>query len=510
MKKGMYAPKPHYGFASTLRAVFTSPVWVILLLAALVLTLGVVVGYSVARLHFLFPMVVIAAIPVSLVLVHQPFNAIVIWLLVAPFFVITPDVPTRVVYWVTYRALIPSATIIALVNGITRKRLRFDLAEFSLLVYLLINVFSVLYHYSDNPIPMFQHVYEMALVGATLFWLIRMTAPREVQLKRLMVAFIAVSVVQGSVGLMMNIPATRVLLPEAWAAVSAERTTGTLGRVAEFSVTLAASMLLVAHYAFYVRKRLIQILCLVALLVGSLCLVFSFSRGTWLASTITAALVLLLYPRLRPYIFLMALIIVLVLSASLFADSVAFAAERLDYQRTIDSRIISDSAALRMIAAKPLLGWGYFNFTRYHLDFIRPVGDTPLTDIYTSSHHTYLGMAAEIGLIGLMAYFMPYLLLLKRSFTVYKRLPREGFYSRYLLLVLWLGVAFHFVECNFMNMRLAPWGVTWIWLLLGLIASILDASEELPHSNTVNFPTTNSLITTRQDVWAHSQHKYDA
>jgi O-antigen ligase len=285
------------------------------------------------------------------------------------------------------------------------------------------------------------------------------------------------------------------LLPEHWIAASSERTTGTLGRVAEFSCTLTASMLLVAHYAFYARKRLIQILCLIGLFLGSLCLVLSFSRGTWLASCVAAVLVIIFYRRMAPYILTLGAIIVLVLTTNIFADAVTFASERLTYERTVDSRITSNYAALGMIAAKPILGWGYGNFTRYHLDFVKPVGGVAVTDIHISSHNTYLSMAVELGLVGLIAFLMPWLLLLRKSISVYKRLPRDGFYSRQLLVVLWIGAAFWFLVTNFMNMRLAAWGITWSQLLLGLIASIVDAGPQLPTNNETHSAAPNSFIT---------------
>ena len=477
MEIDKYTPQLRYkDLASILRELLLSPIWLVLLLSVLVLTLGVFVGYGVARLHFLIPIVALLAIPACILLIRQPFNAIVIWLVIGPFFVLTPSTATRYIYWMTHRALIPGATIIALVNGAARKRLRFDLADFFVLFYLLINIFSVLYYYPNNPFPELYHVYDWMVVGVACFWLIRMTAPREAQLRHLMIALIVMSILQGTVGLMMNFSATRAILPEHW--ITMDRTTGTLGRVAEFSTTLTAAMLLVAHYVFYVRKRLVQILCFIALLIGSVCLVLSFSRGTWLASIIVALLAIVLYRRMSPYILIMAVIIVSVLTTNVFAESVAFAAERLNHQSTIDSRLISNYAHLGMIQAKPLLGWGHGNYTRYHLPFVKPVEGVPFADVHISSHNTYLSMAVELGLLGLTLYLMPWLLLLKRSSTAYKQLPQEGFYSRYLLVVLWLGVAFWFVVTNFMNMRLASWGNTWVWLPLGLIASILDASEK--------------------------------
>ena len=474
-----YDLKLHYpDLASALKAQLASRLWLTFLLLAAALILGALLGYVISRYHFVIPVGLFIAIPVFLLVMRRPFDAILIWLLVTPFFVITPDAGSRYVYWLTHRTLIPFAVIFALISGATNKRLRFGLTEVFLLAFVLLNVFSILY-YDASPSEELIKVFDRVLVGSTLFLLIRLTQPNEVQLKRLIVAFTIMSIVQGSIGLMMNISATRAMLPEAWIRVSSERTTGSLGRVAEYSSTLTASMLLAAHYGMNTRRRWRRVLCFTALLLGSICLVLSFSRGTWLASAIVGTLTIVFYRRLAPYILIMAVIIVSVLSTNMFADSIVFAQERLNNQQNVDARVVSDYAHFRMIAAKPLLGWGYGNYYRYHSQFLKPIGNTPVVDDHIPSHNTFLSMTVELGLLGLVLFFMPWLILFVQSFSAFKRLPRNGFYSRQLLVVLWLGVVFWLVVTNFMNMRLAFWGMTWIWLPLGLIASVVDGSQEL-------------------------------
>ena len=168
----------------------------------------------------------------------------------------------------------------------------------------------------------------------------------------------------------------------------------------------------------------------------------------------------------------------LIISTGVFSDSVAFASERLGYQRTVDSRVISNNAHLKMIEVKPLLGWGYGNYTRYHMAFVEPIEGVAVQDPEIPSHNTFLNIAVEMGLLGLLCYLMPMVLLARQSWTAYKELPKEGFYSRDLLLLLWLGVLFWVVVSNFQNIRIAAWGITWIMFLLGLIATLVDASRE--------------------------------
>jgi hypothetical protein len=49
-----------------------------------------------------------------------------------------------------------------------------------------------------------------------------------------------------------------------------------------------------------------------------------------------------------------------------------------------------------------------------------------------------------------------------------------------------------------MNMRLAFWGMTWVWLLLGLIAGVVDGSQRLaPNKRQVEFPQPAPYLVTK-------------
>lgn len=475
MKVTRFSFKPLGSLALFLQGIFSSLPWSTLLVMALILVSGIFIGYAVSRQSYLIAVVAIAAVPVGIFLLNQPFDVIIIWLLVAPFFVTTDNTINRMAYWVTHRTMIPLTAIVTLVVRLTQKNLRFDRIDFFIFIYLLINIISVLYYYPDNPLPQLYEVYDRVLVGVALFWLLRTLAPNEVQMKRLVVTLLFVLLMQGCVGIMQNIPATRAVLPRRWLTLAGiNRTNGTFQGITQFGAVLITSMLLTAHYAFHVDERRIRILCLVGALLGGICIVLSFSRGTWLASAITLALAFQFYPRTRRYILALASTLVLILSVSLFADSMAWASERFGSRGTVDSRLISNFAHLRMIQAKPLLGWGHDNYVHYHMPFVRAVAGVAVTDPEISSHNTFLSLTVELGLVGLVAFLMPWWLLFKESVAIYKRLPQKGFYSRYLLVVLWLGVAFFSVAGQSTNWRVTVWGMTWMQFPLGLIAGVVS------------------------------------
>jgi O-antigen ligase len=131
-----------------------------------------------------------------------------------------------------------------------------------------------------------------------------------------------------------------------------------------------------------------------------------------------------------------------------------------------------------MIVLRPFLGWGYGNYDSAKQPFLRRVGGVQIYE--TTSHNTYLTVAAELGLIVLLLYLFPTVWWLFRSAKVRRQLPRAGLLSLPVLLLLWLVMGHMFVVTNLMDMiRYYPFGTTLWWLVLGLIANIVDTQTHL-------------------------------
>jgi hypothetical protein len=86
-----------------------------------------------------------------------------------------------------------------------------------------------------------------------------------------------------------------------------------------------------------------------------------------------------------------------------------------------------------------------------------------------------------LGLIGFFLYAFPFWYWLRRSLRVVRRLPREGFLSWRLLVMLWLAIGGHVVAASFMDMRFFAFSLTLWWMTLGLVAAVvypyLDRSD---------------------------------
>jgi O-antigen ligase len=130
-------------------------------------------------------------------------------------------------------------------------------------------------------------------------------------------------------------------------------------------------------------------------------------------------------------------------------------------------------ASLRMFAAKPVFGWGFGNFDKYDRQFQARVGDIVNAERDHASHNVYLTLLAEQGIIGFVFFLFPVFWWFWQSLKAWPLLPKQGFWSRKLLVILWAELLFHVVVNNFSNMR-AVYGLGIWWVTLALIATFIN------------------------------------
>jgi len=201
--------------------------WLPLLLG---LGLGIFSAFLIANEAWYFLVPVVLAIPAIVLFIRYPFVAVMAWMLLFPYFVSTPTTAERAVYWILHRAMIPAALGVAILSdwlGVRKREpIQLGRAELAMLTFLgltLVNIFV----WNRNPVPATIAFYDRLFVPFCVYWLVRLTAPGEKDLKRfLWVAFITL-VSQAVIGLLIRF-APQVLPPQ-WVASSQEaRMTGLL------------------------------------------------------------------------------------------------------------------------------------------------------------------------------------------------------------------------------------------------------------------------------------------
>jgi O-antigen ligase len=141
-----------------------------------------------------------------------------------------------------------------------------------------------------------------------------------------------------------------------------------------------------------------------ALLVASLCLLgtlLTVTRAVWLGVIVGTIVALLWAHETRRFAIPAVVIGVtgVLLAFAAIPDLQVRADRRQNDQRPLWDRKNSDSAALRMVDARPLLGFGWGKFRTESADYYRQADDYPLTRV-RDVHSVYLANAVELGLVG--------------------------------------------------------------------------------------------------------------
>lgn len=456
--------------------------WAALLPAALALFLGgglaVLIALLIVREEWLFILPAIVAVPAAVLLLRYPFAAVAIWLLVFPLVVETPS-GTRQLQWLLHRAMIPAAlALVVLARGFRLRRhrpLRLGPAEAAMLLYLFLSIGNILLM-SQTPSAMLIHFYDRIVIPFCMYGLIRALDLQPRELKWLVPVALAVIFIQLVIGLLSWV--SPGLLPNAWLGRAGARTTGSLGIPGVYTGTLIFLALLLLQYGLVSGSRRTLTGATAVFVAVMFAVFFSFSRGSWLGALAVIGGLGFLYPRVISRVVLVTVLILLLLGSTIFIDEVSFAAERLTTERTAGARIVGNAATIRLIEQKPLFGWGYGNHELYDEQFRERIWDIPVRRDITS-HHTYLLVASEMGLVGLFLYLLPAGWWLAQSVRAWNRLPRSGFGGRSWLVMLWLALLDFFIIANFTDIIYSYYFPTTIWwLALGLIATLVSQAPE--------------------------------
>ncbi|RLC70864.1 MAG: hypothetical protein DRI81_18525, partial [Chloroflexi bacterium] len=174
------------------------------------LLLAVVMGIPLAVLivkeqfHFVFGFLLL--VPAVILFNTYPFAALIIWLLVAPFLQTTPNAAYRMMYWMIHRAMPVAALGVAVLGDLLRvtkkhRPIRLGRAEFAMAAYLGWAVMNIMW-FHPSPISYLYLLYDRVFVPMALYLLIRLVAPCEQDMRRLLPVAFFVLLVESIAGIL--------------------------------------------------------------------------------------------------------------------------------------------------------------------------------------------------------------------------------------------------------------------------------------------------------------------
>jgi putative inorganic carbon (HCO3(-)) transporter len=138
------------------------------------------------------------------------------------------------------------------------------------------------------------------------------------------------------------------------------------------------------------------------------------------------------------------------------------ASQRASDQLPIWDRDNINAAAIRMVEAKPLLGWGWDNFVADSPPFFRQAGTYPVTGLGKVVHNVVLSNAVELGLVGTGLWLL--VLVVGLGGAIVSRGPP--------ILKPWRMIATAYAVCFFVVAMLGPLPYTMPNLLLWTFAGV--------------------------------------
>jgi len=201
--------------------------------------------------------------------------------------------------------------------------------------------------------------------------------------------------------------------------------------------------------------------------VGVLCLVGTFltlERSVWIGVVVGTTAATLASRDLRRYFvpLVVAVAIVGVSAVALLPGLASRVDSRANEQGTVWDRQNLARAAINMVEAKPLLGFGWDGFTAHSREFFEQSPDYPLTATHANVHNTPLTYAVDLGLIGLALWALALLIGVGTALTT--RGPPDLLPWRIGL----LGVAMAFVVVA-NAVPPTSWPNRSLWLLAGVV-----------------------------------------
>jgi putative inorganic carbon (HCO3(-)) transporter len=254
------------------------------------------------------------------------------------------------------------------------------------------------------------------------------------------------------------------------------RVGGTVGSPNFAAAYLSISLASAASILFTNLGRKLKWLAIAVLGAGGVALIFTFSRGGWIAAALAVALICLLGCRRRGFSVKTPIAIILIL-AMLCLPFLSVISARLleDDKGSAQSRIPLMKLAFRIIEDNPVLGVGANNFT--------VVMDRYLTSDFREGwlfavHNKYLLVLSETGIAGLLAFLAFLLDALHKGWRCWTR--QDPLLSP-LALGLTAGIAGHMVHMTVDVFRGRPTQQL-LWLLAGLLTAMYKMSMAPPDS----------------------------
>jgi O-antigen ligase len=463
-----------------IRTKCTARTGAVFLLFALLLAFGAL--YAVTE-SMLLCMVLTLVFPLTLWLIKRPDTLFVFWLVASPllkeYFVISrPGFPL-----ITFDRLVLLALAGRMVVSVLAARHR-EQGESGrprmALVLLVTYLGAEAIGYSRGVWPLthaLQFYLDRVVLAALVFLLARWLYLREGRTfaNRVFWAIFWVGITSVVLELLRRFAGFETLLyPNGreftWEDVVGSRAVGNFYNPMVFGSVLILSLCMIFYANWSQTGQKLKWLTLPPMLIM---IALTYSRGVWLSLAIALLIVAWLGSSRLPKLVVLgvSVVAVLVLTPVVFPNVWAGLAARMTDTNTVLGRQDLGTENLRLLAAKPLTGWGAGSFDDTHLFRVR---DRWTGSVYfrgAVAHNSFLLMLSDRGLLAFIPYCAFFAFIVYRSWRVYRL---GGRWERQVVRMVWVATAVFVVQANTIQVDFFPYLLSIFWLLWGLVIGISE------------------------------------
>ncbi len=435
--------------------------------------LGLGLGIALLKLGWILTLGLVIAVPFAILFISHPFLGVITWLLVMPFTDILPS--SNLIYWLIHRVLIGLTLIMVSVMYFRRKRpgssMRLKPSEWAISILVGLGIFIILVFQTDFYWPLIRFI-DRFVIPLFIFLIIRLKPLGKNDLKLLEWTILFIAISQSAIGIVSVIAPG--FLPTALKPLRPGYASGTLANPNVYAIVLLFCGLFLFRGAMLRKPDWIRSFYLLLCGLCAIGIFLSMERAAWLALAMVLLGLLRVYPKMMSRVLLVGGLVILgLVQTGVLSNYIERAADRLTHEQPVYDRIVVMDAMLQMIQEKPLFGWGYETLNNNITSYYRMVGDAYIPHGLVTSHHTYLTIATESGLIIAFLYLFPMLWLFILNLKQWRWIPEDGFWNKNMLIILWLITIAYFSISNFLDMRWFPYGISIWWITLALIANMV-------------------------------------
>ncbi len=243
------------------------------------------------------------------------------------------------------------------------------------------------------------------------------------------------------------------------------------------------------------RSRAWRLIAAAVAIVAFLGCFLTLERGVWIAAAVGAFAAMLASPALRRWLVPVIVTVALLVGGALLVSPglSEHASARVEDKVSVWDRQNQTAAAIRMIAAKPLVGVGWARYTSDSLDYFRQSPNYPMTgfsnrNIPLPLHNSYLAFAVEIGLIGALMWIAS-LLCGVGGAIVHRGNPALRPWRLGLI-----AISVFFVVLAAFNPLQQPFTMIVLWLWAGVVLAPGTLRSEAPGSEIVGERRASGLV----------------